>query len=160
MRACAWPGARRASAQRASGKAKRQRQLPFPPALTYTVTSLAPSCDLGQFTCDIHPYRSDSHCHSSSNGLRAARCQCCTRALACCPATTTKDDVGLCARKHALAHLLRAWEYSLRYTRTEHLSVFTQLALLRVCGLVCVVTCAPLACLPLHVLTISWDNSH
>ena len=69
------------------------------PVLQYTVTSLAPSCDLGQFTLLRYPsiYPSIPPWRLAVCLLRAARCQCCIRAPACRPATTTKTTWG-CAR--------------------------------------------------------------
>lgn len=89
MGAFAWPDA-------GCGHQLTKRQLPFQ---YYTVTSLAPSCDLGQFTLLRYPsiYPSIPPWRLGLCLLRAARCQCCIRAPACRPATTTKTTWG-CAR--------------------------------------------------------------
>ena len=79
----------------------------FPSFQHYTVTSLAPSCDLGQFTLLPYPYRSDI---LPSLRLRVA---CFTLPMLhprirLPPCDDDEDDVGLCARKHVRSHPLRA----------------------------------------------------
>lgn len=127
----------RGSAHQGKGKASGSGS--FPPSFQYySVTSL--SCDLDiEFTpvcCDIHTalplYRYLGVCF-----LRAPRCQCCTCAFDCRPATTTKTTWG-CARANTptpafCAHL----ESRHIYRGTTGPRIYLYSPILRCFGYVC-----------------------
>lgn len=117
------------------------------PVLQYTVTSLAPSCDLGQFTLLRYPsiYPSIPPWRLAVCLLRAARCQCCIRAPACRPATTTKTTWG-CARANTPSPTFCAHRNTSISATPPCICYSPHIVLLQVRVLTRIVTCAS-ACL-------------